>query len=140
MFFIIIFIISGALIVLLLLGKRFEERTHRRFFLLSLVSLGDTQARELSHKSLEWYGEAKEKFNFFVKKQFPMQIKGSFMKFESRMEEKFGQFTTQLRDSKLLKKNDGISDFLKSIAEVEKGNGSIDESFTDSQNSSDTLE
>jgi hypothetical protein len=139
MFFIIIFIISGAMIALLLLGKRFEEKTKKRFFLLALVSLGDTQARELSHKSISWYADAKEKTIFFLKKQFPKQVKGSFLKFDSKVSEKLGNFTTKLRDSRLLKKNDGISEFLKSIADVEKGNGSIEETF-DSQIPSDKIE
>ena len=40
-----------------------------------------------------------------------------------------------MRDSKLLKKSDGISEFFKNMSNIEKGNGEIHDNYDDgSQN------
>ena len=136
---ILTFLISGAMIAALLLGKRHEEKTHKPFFILGWISQGDTHARELSHRSAHLYAEVKERGVFFVRKQFPMHAQSSFHKLQARLDERINYYTQELRDSKLLKKSDGISEFLKNIAEVEKGNGEINDTLVDSQNTSDEI-
>lgn len=122
------------MIALLLLGKRYEEKKRRPFFLMGWISRGDAHARALSHKFARDYAVYKEKGHFFVKKQLPMHTKITVTKLRAKTNESIDRFSQQLRDSRLLKrKSEGISEFLKSIAEVEKGNGEINDSYEEKE-------
>lgn len=121
-----IFTISGVAILSLTLAKRFEMKGYR-IIILRAVSKGDERARDAYHKSLRFYSEGKVKFLFFVKKQLPVRVKiytnKSVAFLQARFEERFGD----IRNSRFIKKHENISDFFKSVAEIEKGAGELHE-------------
>jgi len=47
----------------------------------------------------------------------------------SFLKERREQYVNIMRDSRLLKKSDGISEFFKNMSDVEKGNGEIHDTF-----------
>lgn len=126
-----IFILSGTIIVLLPVAKRLEEKRKKPFFVLDAISRGDIHIRELYHKTIRLYSEWKEKVLFFLKKQMPMHSRNFLNKLLFFLKEKKGQYINNMRDSRLLKKPDGISEFFKSISDVEKGNGEINDVYKD---------
>ncbi|OHA92061.1 MAG: hypothetical protein A3J09_01005 [Candidatus Zambryskibacteria bacterium RIFCSPLOWO2_02_FULL_51_21] len=120
------FFFSGAILAVLLVAKRIEERKKTRVFLLRLISRGEEHARKLQREAVRRYSLSKEEMHFFMAKQLPRYSKSSLNKALARFEESMQKYLERLRDSRLLKKDEGISEFFKSMAEVEKGNGQID--------------
>lgn len=116
----------------LLSAKSLERRRKKPFFVLTLISSGDIHVRSLYHKMVHLYSDSKEKGWFLLKKQVP--IRGRFLlnKLVSFIKEKREQYVGNMRDSRLLKKPDGISEFFKSMSDVEKGNGEVNEVYPDS--------
>jgi hypothetical protein len=136
-----IFSISGLSIVLLIIAKKIEGRRKKPLFISNAISKGDIHIRKFYHTAVHLYSEGKEKTFFFFKKQIRMHSRNSLNKIISFLEEKRGQYIRNMRDSRLLKKSDGISEFFKNMSEVEKGNGVIHDIYKDgSQNEKKELE
>lgn len=125
----VLFSISGVAIVAITLAKRVEERKKTTVFILRLISLGDERLRSLNHEALRQYSHGKEKFGFWVKKQLPLKLKSLWNRFEAYAREKSVKYLGDVRDSRLLKRPDGISEFFKNISEIEKGGGEINETL-----------
>jgi len=128
MFLEIVFVVSGLLIALLLGAKVWEEKYHRSFFLLSLISRGDERVRSLSHKSAHLYVDMKEKSKFFIEKELPLRSQALAMKVNSFIKEKYDTFLEEVRGPRFLKRNDGVSEFLKNLSEKEE-EGRIDDAL-----------
>ena len=128
------FFISGLAIVALLLAKRLEMKYKRRFFLLRAVSKRDVHVRELYHKAVHAYSDAKERTFYLVTKHLPLHVRNYSNKALSYAREKALKYLGDIRDSRLLNKPDGMSEFFKNVSDIEKGNGEINESLDDSQN------
>ncbi|MDO8565376.1 MAG: hypothetical protein Q7R67_02035 [bacterium] len=124
-----LFIISGTALVTLTLAKRREERRKTGVFLLKAISRGDERARALHHQAVRLYSEGKERADFLIKKQLPMRSRHTFNKLVTLLQEQSERYAGRMRDSKLLKKSDGISEFFKNMSEVEKGAGEINEAY-----------
>lgn len=117
----ILFFVSGGVVLLLLLTKMLEVRYKRSFFLLRLISRGDTRVRDLSHEGARLYSEGKERAEFFFKKQLPLHTKNFVNKAEIFIKEQAAVYAEKMRDARLLKpKNEGISEFFKTMADMEK--------------------
>ena len=126
MFLTVIFLISGVALTILIGAKYLEERRNKTFLILELISKGDLHVRDFSHKAAHNYAEFREWAEFFVKKQLPLHSKSLLNKSHTLVQDKSAKYLELIRDSKLLKKSDGISEFFKTIGDVEKGNGEID--------------
>lgn len=126
-----IFTISGLSIIMLLTAKKLEEKRQKPFFISNAISRGDIYIREFYHRAVRFYSEGKEKASFFFKRQIPIHSKNSLNKLLSLLREKRGQYIGNMRDSRLLKKSDGISEFFKNMSNVEKGNGEINDVYED---------
>ena len=138
---IVIFAISGLAIVSLVTTKSLSERRKRPFFILNLISKGDLSIREFYHRTVRFYFEGKKWSAFFIKRQVPIHSKNSFNKFVIFLKDKKTQYLGDMRDSRLLKKSDGISEFFKNMSSIEKGNGVIhDDLETGSQEAEKELE
>ena len=124
-----LFAFSGLSIILLLVAKRLEEKQKRIFFISNAISKGDTRIRGLYLKIVRLYSEGKEKISFFCKKQIPIHSKNSLNKLLIFIRKRREQYVVSMRDAKLLKKSDGISEFFKNMSEIEKGNGEIHDSI-----------
>lgn len=124
-----LFIFSGLALVTLALTKRMEEKRKTGVFLFKLISKGDENIRNLHHKSLHFYSVSKHKAEFFFKKQLPIHSRKALNKFVTKLSEQAGKYMGDIRDSRLLKKSDGISEFFKNMSSVEKGMGEINEGF-----------
>lgn len=120
-----IFTISGLSIVTLVVAKRLEEKRRKSFFISRAISKGDTHIRKFYHHAVRFYSEGKEKAHFFFRKQIPLHSRNSLNKSLSFIREKREQYVNNMRDSRLLKKPDGISEFFKNMSDIEKGNGEI---------------
>ena len=129
---IVIFIISGLAIVVMLSTKKLGEKRKKSFFILEAISKGDIHARDFYHKAIHLYSEGKQKTSFLFKRQIPIHSKNSFNKLLSFIKEKREQYVGNMRDSRLLKKSDGISEFIKNMSDIEKGNGEINDVYEDS--------
>ncbi|MDP3875245.1 MAG: hypothetical protein Q8Q22_01880, partial [bacterium] len=119
------FAISGVSIILLIAAKRLEEKRKKTFFISNAISKGDTRIREFYHKIVRFYSEGKERILFFFKKQIPIHSRNSLNKLLTFLKKKKEQYVVSMRDSRLLKKSDGISEFFKNMSDIEKGNGEI---------------
>ena len=126
-----IFAVSGLVILTLLVTKSLERKRKKSFFILAAVSRGDIRIRELYHRAVRLYSEGKEKILFFFKKQIPIHSKNFLNKLLSFLREKRAQYIDNMRNSRLLKKSDGISEFFKNMSDVEKGNGEINDVYED---------
>ena len=126
-----IFTISGLAIISLISAKRIEEKREGRLFILELISKGDFHAREVYHRAVGLYSEGKEKLIFIFMKKVPLHSKYSFNKIMAFIVEKRRRYLNHMRDSRLLKKSDGMSEFFKNISDVEKGNGEINDVYED---------
>ena len=115
-----IFAISGLAIVVLL---------SRPVFISNIISKGDIHIRKIYHQSVHSYSESKEKAKFFFEKQLPMHSRNFLNKLIAFLQEKREHYIGNMRDSRLLKKPDGISEFFKNMSEAERGNGEINETF-----------
>ena len=131
MFTFSIFILSGAGIVTLAMAKRLEEKPRRKtaVFLLKVISHGDEKIRALHHEAFHHYSHSKEKFAFWFKKQLPLKLKSVWNRVLVYMRSKSVEYLGDVRNSRLLKKSDGISEFFKNISEIEKGGGEINETL-----------
>jgi hypothetical protein len=125
----VLFAVSGVAIVTITAAKRVEERKRTTVFILRLISLGDERLRNLHHEALRHYSYGKEKGGFWVKKQLPLKLKSISNRFQAFLGEKATEYLGDMRGSRLLKRSDGISEFFKSIREVEKGGGEINETL-----------
>lgn len=124
-----LFLLSGIAIIVLTLSKRVEERRRTRFFLLRSVSRADKRVREFHHEALHFYSGGKDKFSFWIRKQLPMKLKSLSNKLQAYAGEKSVEYLGDIRNSRLIKRSDGISDFIKSISDIEKGSGEINEAL-----------
>ena len=122
-----IFFISGLALATLLVAKRIEERRKTSIFLLKWISKGEERSHGLHHEAVRFYSLGKEKVHFFVMRQLPRYSRSSLNKTLARFEENTQKYLERLRDSHLLKKQDGISEFFKNMSEVEKGAGEINQ-------------
>lgn len=122
-----IFILSGVGIVTLTVAKRLEEKKRHQTLVLRAVSRGDERVREIHHKALHHYSHSKEKFAFWFKKQLPLKVRSIWNRLKAYMGEKSVEYLGDMRNSRLLKKSDGISEFFKNISEIEKGGGEIND-------------
>ncbi len=128
----IIFICSGLIIVTLIGAKVIEDKKKSKPFILRLISLGDERVKHLSEDIEHKYAELKERVIFFVQKQIPLHTKNLTNKTVLVLKEKTGKYVGDIRGSKFLKKNDGISEFFKNISEKENG-GRIDSEVIESK-------
>lgn len=122
----IIFAFSGIAIVILVGAKMWQEKHKRSIFLLRGIGRGDERVRALSQKATVHYSHAKEKTDFFLKKQLPLHTKNFINKTNAALKEKSERYIGNIRGSKFLKKSDGLPEFFKNISEKEN-NGRIDD-------------
>lgn len=123
-----LFVIAGLGLAALTLSKRFELKRKHKGLLLKAISRGDEQARRLYHEALRFYDEGTHKASFVIKKQLPLKAKSYFNKFVAFMKERGEERFGNIRNSRFIKKNEGISEFFKNISEIEKGKGEINDS------------
>lgn len=129
MFSIFVFILAGVVLAALILAKMYEMKgssiNRQKVFMLRAISKGDERARDLYRKSLHLYSDGKHKALFFLEKQLPTKAKiytnRVLAKLAEVSEERFGN----IRNSRFLEKREGISEFFKSISEMEKGGGEL---------------
>lgn len=126
-----LFILSGAALITLALAKRYEEKKRKSIFILKAISKGDERARDSLVRLLHFYSIGKEKAEIFIKKQLPLRTKNWRYKSISYLKENAAKYLGDMRNSKLIKRSDGISEFFKNISEIEKGNGEINEVYTE---------
>ena len=124
-----LFITSGAGIITLTLAKRFEEKRRKSNFILRAVSRGDERFRDYHARALYSYTTGKERTALIVTKQLPLKTKSLWNRFAAYVSERANEYMGDMRDTKLLKRSDGISEFFKNISDIEKGSGEINESF-----------
>ncbi|HEY4528411.1 MAG TPA: hypothetical protein VJJ48_01105 [Candidatus Paceibacterota bacterium] len=120
-----LFILSGLTIALLTLAKRFELKGRKAVFLLRTISRGDDRAKDLHHKFLHFYAVGKDKLVFFLLKSLPMKLKKKALVVLAHIGEKGEKYFGNMRNSRLIRREEGLSQFFKNIGEVEKGNGEI---------------
>ena len=113
--------------VFLVVAKYQGERRRQQLFILEIISNGDMSVRDLSHRAAHSYSEFKNWAEFFLKKQLPMQTKSWFNKSQAFIRSKSDTYLEMIRDSRLLKKSDGISEFFQNTSTTEKGSEDGDE-------------
>ncbi|MBX4189388.1 hypothetical protein KW785_02220 [Candidatus Parcubacteria bacterium] len=121
MTFQILFIFSGAVILLLISAKLWEMRRKKQIFALALLSKGDERVRTLSHEAAQYYSAWKGKAEFFLNKQLPLHTKNFINKTNALVKEKALEYIGDIRGSRFLKKNEGISEFFQALEEKEEG-------------------
>ncbi|MDP2642020.1 MAG: hypothetical protein Q8P21_01880 [bacterium] len=126
-----IFTISGLAIVMLIAAKKLEEKQKRPLFISNMISKGDIRIRDFYHRAIHLYSEGKEKVLFFFKKQISMHSRNSLNKLVSFLKERRRHYISNIRNSRLLKKPDGMSEFFKNMSDIEKGNGEINDVYED---------
>ena len=129
MFTFSLFVLSGAIIATLAVSKRIEEKKKRTPIVLRAVSKGDERVREMHHELLHQYSRVKDKSAFWVKKQLPLKMKSTLNKLRAYVRERSEAYLGDVRGTRLLNRPDGISEFFKSISELEKGTGEINETL-----------
>lgn len=129
MFAIFTFYISGALIVALLVLKHIEITKREKPRVLEIISSKDSHLRLLHKNILLKYLDLKKDVSFFFSKQVPLYTRNKLNKLFTLMRTEMRKRVSNIRDSKLLKRSDGISEFFKNISEIEKGNGEINETY-----------
>lgn len=122
---IVIFTISGFAILTLITVKNLEKKQGRQFFITRAISRGDIHTREIYHKTVHFYSDGKEKVIFFYQKRIPIHSRNLLNKGLTFLRKRREQYTNSMRDSKLFKKSDGLSEFFKNMSDVEKGNGEV---------------
>src|SRR3989344_7971638 len=108
---IFIFAISGTAIATLIAAKSLEVKIKRPLFIFRWITKSDKLIRHLHHKTLELYSGGKEKVSFFFTRQVKIHSKNTFNKLITFLKEKRDQYENNMRNSRLLKKSDGISEF-----------------------------
>lgn len=126
-----IFAISGTALVTLLVAKWLEKKRNKQLFIFRWIARGDERIRDLHHKCLRLYSEGKERVFFFATKQLKLHSKNTFNKLVTFLKEKRTQYENNMRNSRLIKKQDGISEFFKNMSDIKKDNGTIEEPFED---------
>jgi hypothetical protein len=126
-----VFTISGLAIVILIVTKGLGEKRKKPFFVMRAISMADVHIRRLYHLVVHFYSEGKEEALLFFKKRVGMYSRNSFNKILSFLREKREYYMGNIRDPKLLKKPEGISEFIKNMSNIEKGNGEINEVYED---------
>jgi len=134
-----LFILSGTAIATLLLAKRVEEKRRKTNFILKAISKGDERFRTIHHKSIHSYSIGKERLAFWLKKQLPMRSKNLWNKFQALVAQTADKYMGDIRNSRLLKKPDGISEFFKNISEIEKGGGEINEVYLEEKQIAESI-
>ena len=129
MFAIFTFYISGALIVALLVLKHIEITKREKPRVLEIISSKDSHLRLLHKNILLKYLDLKKDVSFFFSKQVPLYTRNKLNKLFTLMRTEMRKRVSNIRDSKLLKRSDGISEFFKNISEIEKGNGATNETY-----------
>ena len=130
MFSFYLFILSGLVIATMLVAKRVGERKKTGVFFLKIISRGDERARELHHQAIHQYSVNKERAYLLVTKQMPIRARNYWNKFQVQVREAAEKYSGDIRNSRLLKRSDGISEFFKNISDIEKG-GEINEVYED---------
>lgn len=120
-----IFVLSGLSIITITLAKRFELKQKRSNIVLRFVSRSDEHIRKYYHEALHFYSEGKHRFLFVVRKQLPLKVKSYLNKGVDYVREKGEERFGNIRGSKQIKRPENISEFFKSISEVERGKGEI---------------
>ena len=132
-----IFGTSGLVIILLLITKWLGIKRRKHFFFLNLISKKDPHIRYIYHKVVHSYSHGKEKITFFFERQIRIHSKNLLNKASSHLIEQRNKYIGNMRDSRLLRKSSGISEFFKTMSNVEKGNGEVHDTYRDaSQNES----
>ena len=126
-----IFAVSGLAILTLVSAKSLERKRRRPFFILAAISKGDENARRLYQRIVGLYSEGKVRARFFLEKQIPIRSRNFFNKILSFIKEKREYYVNNMRDRRLLKKPDGISEFFKNMSDVEKGTGEINDVYAE---------
>jgi len=126
-----LFIFSGLGILSIFIAKRYELKNKQTIFVINIISKGDSLVRDWYQKSLIYYDEGKSILEIRLKKQIPLRIRALVNKLYTNLELKSKDYFERARDSRLIKKSDGISDFFKSISEIEKGAGEINETLNE---------
>lgn len=126
MFLQVLFLVSGVAIALVLFTKVRELQTGNTPFLLRVISLGDARMKDLSHRTAHIYTDKREELVFFLEKQLPLHTRNAFNKAKLILEEKIRILIDDIRGHRFMKKNEGITEFFKSIEE-EKQDSQIEE-------------
>jgi hypothetical protein len=124
-----IFVASGAALAAITFSKRIEMRRKRKIFILELVSKADENLREFWHEVLRLYSEEKGEFFIRMRKQLPLKARSAWNRFAASVKEKSNERFGEMRNARLLKKSDGLSEFFKNISEIEKGGEIHDPGF-----------
>lgn len=131
MFLSSIFIVSGAVIALLVITKYLSERRKKTFLVLNLISKGDMHVRDLTHRATNEYSQLKGKTEVLVKKQIPLRTRSLFNRSNAYLRTRLDKHLAYVRNSKLINKSDGISDFFRNISNIEKGRGEINDYYNE---------
>ncbi len=140
MFSFTLFAISGLVLIVLMLGKRMAEKKKKPVFILKLIMKGDERARDIRHKAVHLYSVIKDRGYFIVTKQLPMQARITLNKLRANIEERAEDYFGNIRDSRLIKKQEGISEFFEKMSEVEKGNGEINDIYEEAWSENKPIE
>lgn len=128
---VVVFAISGILVILLPMTKAVGEKRGKPLLIFDMISRGDIYVRNHYHKSLNLYSEWKDRVELLFKKQLKLHSKNTFNKSVNLLKKKHGEYMSNMRDSKLLKKPDGLSEFFKNMSDIERGNGEINDTYLD---------
>lgn len=138
---IVVFLVSGLAIVSFFTAKAMEKRRGKVLFVTKAISRGDRITRETYHKAVTLYSEWKEKALIFFRKRIPIHSKNFLNKLLLFLEKKKQRYAENMRNSRLIKKQDGLSEFFQTMSTVEKGNGAIHDTYKEgSQNKQKELE
>ena len=113
----------------LLVLKHIEITKREKPRVLEIISSKDSHLRLLHKNILLKYLDLKKDVSFFFSKQVPLYTRNKLNKLFTLMRTEMRKRVSNIRDSKLLKRSDGISEFFKNISEIEKGNGEINETY-----------
>ena len=116
---------------MLLAAKLIEEKRHKQIFVLGIISMGNESVRRYTRLITHKYSEFRTRLELTLSKRLPNQFKVLSNRAGNFLKEYVEYYTEKARNSRLLKRNGGISEFFKSISEVERGGGTINESYGD---------
>ena len=124
----------------LTIAKKYNSHKYSVIILRS-ISKGDEHVRRVYHEVLHFYSEGKYKVAFFATKKLPLKAKLEVSKIIDRTKqfggERFGPFNN-LRDSKEIQKPENISEYFKSISEVERG-GELHDDYSEAKSETEPL-
>ena len=116
MYLIAIFGISGLSILVLLTAKLIEEKRRKQIFVLGIISMGNESVRRYSRFITHKYSEFKTRLDLTLTKRLPNQFKVLSNRAGNFLKEYVEYYTEKARNSRLLKRNGGISEFFKNIS------------------------